>query len=61
MAIRDRRSLTRRCVLQRGVAAAVAGVVPAFARAQDRYDQQHLLDFAPVGNVTLIHVGDFFG
>ncbi|WP_299882212.1 5'-nucleotidase C-terminal domain-containing protein [uncultured Sulfitobacter sp.] len=61
MAIRDRRSLTRRRVLQQGLAAAVAGVVPAFARAQDRYDQQHLLDFAPVGNVTLIHVGDFLG
>lgn len=61
MVIGECRAVSRRGVLGQCLAAMALVGVPAVARAQDRYDQQHLLDFAPVGAVTLMHIGDLFG
>src|SRR5262245_16044469 len=54
--------LSRRDFLQ--VAAATAAVVPGGwtrAFAQQRLTQDELLRFAPVGNVTLVHIADIHG
>lgn len=53
--------ISRRDVLQNAVAAFGVAGMPGAVCAQDRYDQQHLLAFDPVGQVTLIHLGDLFG
>jgi sulfur-oxidizing protein SoxB len=50
---------TRRAFLE--IAAAMAAVVPggwSRAFAQQRLRQSDLLDFAPLGNVTLVHIAD---
>ncbi len=54
--------LSRRDFLQ--VAAATAALVPggwSQAFAQQRLTQAELLSFAPVGNVTLVHIADIHG
>src|ERR1051325_7944166 len=53
---------TRREFLQ--IAAAAAAVMPGGwtrALAQQRIAQDELLAFAPLGNVTLVHVADILG
>lgn len=59
--MRGHGKISRRCVLRHGFAAMTFAAVPTVGRTQDRYDQQHLLDFASLGSVTLMHVGDLFG
>lgn len=53
---------TRRTVLRQLAATGlVAGPLGAPLAAQDRYDQAALLDFAPLGQITLLHYGDLHG
>src|SRR4051794_9781600 len=52
-------ALSRRELLQ--IAAATAAIIPSGATrtfAQQRLTQEQLLAFAPLGNVTLLHVAD---
>lgn len=51
----------RRRFLQGAGAAAVLGVVGPQSAAQDRFDQDALLDFWSVGTVTLMHFSDLRG
>lgn len=51
--------LSRRAFL--GCSVAAGGLWAFQARAQDRFDQAALLDFEPLGQITLMHMGPLLG
>ena len=53
-------TLSRRAFL-RSSGAAVGVVLGAPLAAQDRFNQDSLLDFWPLGKITLMHLGPLMG